>query len=88
MPHIKFLPSRANSRSEYLARIFGPDEIQLCVIQAAGLEVSGLVNCLLEGCFDNKFEVRFRNPALRHQINVMRGSQPERVRLSSADRLL
>jgi len=44
----------------YLAKVFGPDEIQLCEIQAAGPEVSGLVNVLLEGCFDNKFEVRFR----------------------------
>jgi exonuclease SbcC len=44
----------------YLAKVFGPDEIQLCEIQAAGPEVSGLVNSLLEGCFDNKFEIRFR----------------------------
>ena len=44
----------------YLTRVFGPDEIQLCEIQAAGPEVSTLVNALLEGCFDNKFEIRFR----------------------------
>jgi exonuclease SbcC len=44
----------------YLARVFGPDEIQLCEIQAAGPQVSSLVNALLEGCFDNKFEIRFR----------------------------
>jgi exonuclease SbcC len=44
----------------YLAKVFGPDEIQLCEIQAAGPEVSTLVNSLLEGCFDNKFEIRFR----------------------------
>ena len=44
----------------YLAKVFGPDEIQLCEIQAAGPEVSSLVNALLEGCFDNKFEIRFR----------------------------
>ncbi len=44
----------------YLARVFGPDEIQLCEIQAAGPQVSILVNALLEGCFDNKFEIRFR----------------------------
>jgi exonuclease SbcC len=44
----------------YLARAFGPDEIQLCEIQAAGPQVSTLVNALLEGCFDNKFEIRFR----------------------------
>jgi DNA repair exonuclease SbcCD ATPase subunit len=44
----------------YLAMVFGPDEIQLCEIQAAGPQVSILVNALLEGCFDNKFEIRFR----------------------------
>ena len=44
----------------YLARVFGPDEIQLCEIQAAGPQVSFLVNALPEGCFDNKFEIRFR----------------------------
>ena len=44
----------------YLARVFGPDEIQLCEIQAAGPHVSILVNALLEGCFDNNFEIRFR----------------------------
>ncbi len=44
----------------YLARVFGPDEIQLCEIQAVGPEVSILVNALLEGYFDNKFEIRFR----------------------------
>ncbi len=44
----------------YLARVFGPDEIQLCEIQAAGPQVSTLANALLEGCFDNKFEIRFR----------------------------
>ena len=45
---------------DYLARAFGPDEIQLCEIQSAGPGVSEIVNDLLEGCFDNKFEVRFR----------------------------
>jgi DNA repair protein SbcC/Rad50 len=44
----------------YLARVFGLDEIQLCEIRAAGPQVSTLVNALLEGCFDNKFEIRFR----------------------------
>jgi exonuclease SbcC len=44
----------------YLSRVFGPDEIQLCEIQTAGPQVSTLVNSLLEGCFDNKFEIRFR----------------------------
>jgi exonuclease SbcC len=45
---------------DYLAKAFGPDEIQLCEIQSAGPGVSAIVNDLLEGCFDNKFEVRFR----------------------------
>jgi DNA repair protein SbcC/Rad50 len=45
---------------DYLAKAFGPDEIQLCEIQSAGPAVSSLVNALLEGCFENKFEVRFR----------------------------
>ena len=45
---------------EYLAKVFGPDEIQLCEIQSAGPGVSSIVNALLEGCLDNKFEVRFR----------------------------
>ena len=45
---------------DYLARAFGPDEIQLCEIQSAGPGVSKIVNDLLEGCLDNKFEVRFR----------------------------
>src|SRR5579863_9047260 len=49
-----------NEDYTYLARVFGPDEIQLCEIQAAGPQVSILVNALLEGCFDNKFEIRFR----------------------------
>lgn len=40
----------------YLAKVFGLDEIQLCEMQAAGPKVSALVNALLEGCFDNKFE--------------------------------
>jgi len=51
----------------YLARVFGPDEIQLCEIQAAGPQVSILVNSLLEGCFDNKFEIRFRTQ--RHKAD-------------------
>ena len=44
----------------YLAKVFGPDEIQLCEIQVSGPQVSILINSLLEGCFDNKFEIRFR----------------------------
>ena len=64
---VKHLLSEVNTRLGqshlpfiYLANVFGPDEIQLCEIQAAGPQVSGLVNALLEGCFDNKFEIRFR----------------------------
>lgn len=45
---------------DYLAKAFGPDEIQLCEIQSAGPGVSSIVNALLEGCFDNKFELHFR----------------------------
>jgi hypothetical protein len=57
-------PRRGVARTEqedytYLARVFSPDEIQVCEIQAAGPQVSILVNPLLEGCFDNKFEIRF-----------------------------
>lgn len=50
---------------EYLAKAFGPDEIQLCEIQSAGPGVSTIVNALLEGCFDNKFEVHFRTKRQR-----------------------
>jgi exonuclease SbcC len=50
---------------DYLARVFGTDEIQLLEIQAAGPELSELVNDLLEGCLDNRFEVRFRTQRLR-----------------------
>jgi len=50
---------------DYLAQAFGPDEIQLCEIQSAGPAVSSLVNALLEGCFENKFEVRFRTQRLK-----------------------
>jgi len=45
---------------DYLAKVFGPNKIQLCEIQSAGTGVSAIVNDLLEGCFDKKFEVRFR----------------------------
>ena len=45
---------------EYLAHVFGAEEIQLLEIQSAGPELSELVNDLLEGCLDNKFEIRFR----------------------------
>ena len=52
---------------DYLAKAFGPDEIQLCEIQSAGPGVSSIVNALLEGCFDNKFEVHFRTK--RQRVN-------------------
>ncbi|MHB8413232.1 MAG: hypothetical protein ACYDDI_14970 [Candidatus Acidiferrales bacterium] len=45
---------------DYLATVFGAGEIQLCEIQAAGPSVSNIANALLEGCFDNNFEVSFR----------------------------
>jgi len=45
---------------EYLAGVFGADEIQLLEIQSAGPELSEIVNDLLEGCLDNRFEIRFR----------------------------
>lgn len=45
---------------DYLATVFGADEIQLCEIQSAGPSVSNIANALLEGCFDNNFEVSFR----------------------------
>ncbi len=44
---------------DYLGKVFGPDEIQLCEIRSAGPGLSGLANAMLEGCFDNKFAVRF-----------------------------
>lgn len=63
LAHVEAELALARSEFEdynYLAKVFGPDEIQLCEIQAAGPEVSSLVNALLEGCFENKFEIRFR----------------------------
>jgi exonuclease SbcC len=58
---------------DYLARVFGADEIQLLEIQSAGPELSELVNDLLEGCLDNKFEVRFRTPAAEGRRPRVRG---------------
>lgn len=55
-----FLLRQERDDWEYLARVFGADEIQLLEIQSAGPEMSELVNDLLEGCLDNRFEVRFR----------------------------
>ena len=43
----------------FVGKVFGSDEIQLCKSQAARWQVSTLVNSLLEGCFDCKFEIRF-----------------------------
>ncbi|HLY61300.1 MAG TPA: AAA family ATPase [Terriglobia bacterium] len=58
---VELAEARGNREDfEYLAKAFGPDEIQLCEIQSAGPGVSSIVNALLEGCFDNKFEVHFR----------------------------
>ena len=70
----------------YLAKVFGPDEIQLCKIQAAGPEVSGLVNTLLEGCFDNKFELRFRTQRPRADGRGMVDDFDIEVRNKNLDR--
>jgi exonuclease SbcC len=70
----------------YLARVFGPDEIQLCEIQAAGPEVSTLVNALLEGCFDNKFEIRFRTQRPRADGRGMVDDFDVEVRNKNLDR--
>jgi DNA repair protein SbcC/Rad50 len=70
----------------YLAKVFGPDEIQLCEIQAAGPEVSGLVNTLLEGCFDNKFELRFRTQRPRADGRGMVDDFDIEVRNKNLDR--
>jgi exonuclease SbcC len=70
----------------YLAKAFGPDEIQLCEIQAAGPEVSGLVNALLEGCFDNKFEIRFRTQRLKADGRGMVDDFDVEVRNKNLDR--
>jgi exonuclease SbcC len=70
----------------YLARVFGPDEIQLCEIQAAGPQVSILVNSLLEGCFDNKFEIRFRTQRPKADGKGMVGDFDVEVRNKNLDR--
>jgi exonuclease SbcC len=70
----------------YLAKAFGPDEIQLCEIQAAGPEVSVLVNALLEGCFDNKFEIRFRTQRPKADGRGMVDDFDVEVRNKSLDR--
>jgi DNA repair protein SbcC/Rad50 len=70
----------------YLAKVFGPDEIQLCEIQAAGPEVSTLVNALLEGCFDNKFEIRFRTQRAKADGRGMVDDFDVEVRNKNLDR--
>jgi DNA repair protein SbcC/Rad50 len=72
---------------DYLARAFGPDEIQLCEIQAAGPAVSAVVNDLLEGCFDNKFEVRFRTQRPRADGKGMVDDFDIEVRNKTLDRI-
>jgi exonuclease SbcC len=71
----------------YLAKVFGPDEIQLYEIQAAGPEVSGLVNFLLEGCFDNKFEIRFRTQRPKADGRGMVDDFDVEVRNKNLDRI-
>jgi len=72
---------------DYLAKVFGPDEIQLCEIQAAGPGVSAVVNDLLEGCFDNKFEVRFRTQRPRADGKGMVDDFDIEVRNKTLDRV-
>jgi DNA repair protein SbcC/Rad50 len=72
---------------DYLARAFGPDEVQLCEIQAAGPAVSAVVNDLLEGCFDNKFEVRFRTQRPRADGKGMVDDFDIEVRNKTLDRI-
>lgn len=71
---------------KYLAKVFGPDEIQLCEIQTAGPEVSSLVNALLEGCFDNKFEIRFRTQRPKADGHGMADDFDIEVRNKNLDR--
>ncbi len=70
----------------YLARFFGPDEIQLCEIQAAGPQVSILVNALLGWCFDNKFEVRFKTQRPKAEGKGMVDDFDVEVRNKNLDR--
>ena len=72
---------------DYLAKVFGPDEIQLCEIQSAGPGVSVIVNDLLEGCFDNKFEVRFRTQRPRADGKGMVDDFDIEVRNKTLDRV-
>jgi exonuclease SbcC len=72
---------------DYLAKVFGPDEIQLCEIQSAGPGVSAIVNDLLEGCFDNKVEVRFRTQRPRADGKGMVDDFDIEVRNKTLDRV-
>ncbi|MGD0694445.1 MAG: AAA family ATPase [Terriglobia bacterium] len=89
LAHVEAELTRARTELEdytYLARVFGPDEIQLCEIQAAGPQLSILVNSLLEGCFDNKFEVRFRTQRPRADGRGMVDDFDVEVRNKNLDR--
>jgi exonuclease SbcC len=83
------LTNARNERDDfdYLAKVFGPDEIQLCEIQSAGPGVSAIVNDLLEGCFDNKFEVRFRTQRPRADGKGMVDDFDIEVRNKTLDRV-
>ncbi len=70
----------------YIAKVFGPDEVQLCEIQAAGPQVSSLVSALLEGCFDNKFEIRFRTQRPRADGRGMADDFDVEIRNKNLDR--
>jgi hypothetical protein len=63
-----------------------PLKIQLCEIQAAGPQVSTLANALLEGCFDNKFEIRFRTQRPKADGKGMVGDFDVEVRNKNLDR--
>lgn len=72
---------------DYLAKAFGPDQIQLCEIQSAGPGVSAIVNDLLEGCFDNKFEICFRTQRPRADGKGMVDDFDIEVRNKTLDRM-
>ncbi|MGH9772525.1 MAG: AAA family ATPase [Candidatus Acidiferrales bacterium] len=78
---------REHADFDYIGKVFGPDEIQLCEIQAAGPGVSEIVNDLLEGCFDNKFEVRFRTQRPRADGKGMVDDFDIEVRNKTLDRV-
>jgi len=85
---VEFAAAKAEQEDfNYLAKVFGPDEIQLCEIQAAGPQVSTLVNALLEGCFDNKFEIRFRTQRSKADGRGMVDDFDVEVRNKNLDRI-